>query len=65
MGVRTRRRRGRAALIAAAVALQVVLLAVYYYPQPKGLVGDEVDYLEMIVAFQRGEARDESRGAPL
>jgi len=58
-------RRRRAALIIAALALQVGLLAIYYIPQTKGLVGDEVNYLEMTAALQRGEGLDEPLRAPL
>lgn len=58
-------RRRRAVVLALAVVLQIVLLTIYYHPEPKGLAGDEVNYIESSAALQRGERLDEPLRAPL
>lgn len=60
-----RGRRRRAVVLAVAVVLQIVLLTIYYHPRPKGLVGDEVNYLELSAALERGERLIEPLRAPL
>ena len=58
-------RRRRSVVLALAVVLQIVLLTIYYHPEPKGLAGDEVNYIESSAALQRGERLDEPMRAPL
>ena len=49
------RRRVLAALFAAAAALNLALLALYYFPSPKRLVGDESYYVALATAIASGQ----------
>ena len=53
------------ALLAVAAGLQIALVAVYYWPEPKALVGDEPIYLESARAIAEGESDPEPMRAPL
>lgn len=52
-------------LLAVAAGLQILLVTIYYRPQPKALVGDEPIYLESAGALTEGDADPEPMRAPL
>ena len=48
-------KRTRLVAVALAILLQAMLLWIYYQPEPKGLVGDEIDYVRTARAIQQDE----------